>query len=201
MAGRRVTLKDLLDAGLLRPNEKLTYEPSKGDVHVATLDPDGSILYRETAFRRPSAWARHVAGKERNVWLEIYARGRPLNDLRSRVLGEVTSSTSAAPVTSPAAPEEEAGMQQRLLELMLLLTPVQFEEIIAEFLKAKGFSNMHLTSRTRNGGIDGHCELPFIKLTVAFQAKRYGRKTLPSGRPPFGTLRERSSVSMIEEFS
>ena len=40
-------------------------------------------------------------------------------------------------------------------------------------MKAKGFEKVKITNRSHDGGIDGQCELSFIDVKVAFQAKRY----------------------------
>ncbi len=53
------------------------------------------------------------------------------------------------------------------------LTPGDFERLVSEYLKAKGFSKAVVTGRSNDGGIDGECEIPFINVKVAFQAKRY----------------------------
>ena len=46
--------------------------------------------------------------------------------------------------------------------------------LVGEYMKAKGFAAVEVTGTSHDGGIDGHCELPFINVRVAFQAKRYG---------------------------
>ncbi len=53
------------------------------------------------------------------------------------------------------------------------LTPSDFEALVGEFFRAKGLENVTVTGRTNDGGIDGQCEIPFISVKVAFQAKRY----------------------------
>lgn len=94
--------------------------------------------------------------------------------------------TTTAPVAPPPAPtpvrQEEPKINERLLEHILRLNPSEFEKLVGEFLKAKGFSNVRVTGRTGDGGIDGECELPFVKLKAAFQAKRYDQNT-PVGSP------------------
>jgi len=71
----------------------------------------------------------------------------------------------AAAVTHPVA--------EQLRERLSRLSPAQFERVVGEFLNAKGFSNVRITGRTGDDGIDGEGEVPFVRVKVAFQAKRY----------------------------
>lgn len=59
-----------------------------------------------------------------------------------------------------------------LLDRVLQLSPSEFERLVGEFLKAKGFDEVVVTGRPNDGGIDGHCSISFIKIKVAYQAKR-----------------------------
>ena len=67
----------------------------------------------------------------------------------------------------------EDDIARSLLERLRQLSPDQFEVLVGEFLKAKGFSDVQITGKSYDGGIDGHCGIPFINVKVAFQAKRY----------------------------
>ena len=58
-------------------------------------------------------------------------------------------------------------------ERVLKLKPDEFEVLVGEYLKTEGFSNIVVTGRSHDGGIDGYCEQSFIDVKVAFQAKRY----------------------------
>lgn len=60
-----------------------------------------------------------------------------------------------------------------LRERVLKLDPGEFERLVGEYLKSKGFSNVVVSGRPGDGGIDGECDIPFINVKVAFQAKRY----------------------------
>lgn len=67
---------------------------------------------------------------------------------------------------------------EKLRERLLKLSPDKFERLVGEYLKAKGFANVVVTQRSHDGGIDGHCDVPFIGVKVAFQAKRYATNTI-----------------------
>ena len=76
---------------------------------------------------------------------------------------------------SAVRPEEdtEDDVVGYLRERVLRLEPSEFERLVGEYLKSKGFSSVVVTGRSHDGGIDGECELPLIDVKVAFQAKRY----------------------------
>ena len=73
----------------------------------------------------------------------------------------------------PLGAGDEAALVKHILERLKRLSPDQFEVIVGEYLKAKGFSDVQVTGKSYDGGIDGHCGIPFINVKVAFQAKRY----------------------------
>ena len=99
MPGRRTSLKDLIDAGLLTPGEELICQPRRGEQYAGSLQLDGSILSDGSEFRTLSDWATNSAGGERNGWRCVYAKGRPLEELRSQL-----ESGSPPPVAQRAEP-------------------------------------------------------------------------------------------------
>ncbi|MFH1141825.1 MAG: restriction endonuclease [Chloroflexota bacterium] len=199
---KRATLRDLLNAGLLRAGEALECEPRQGEVYKATLGEDESISYEGISFDSPSIWASYVAQNERNGWRDVRARGRRLAEFRaqlgnavtirqrpraSRRVGEPapgaatpptmdkpTAQKPEAPLKLPPPPvTQQADIKDGLLKRLQSLTAAQFEHFVARFLEAKGLANARVTGRTGDGGVDGECEQPFVKLKVAFQAKRW----------------------------
>ena len=194
MARTRKTLKDMIDAGDLTLGEELRCEPRKGETYVGTLQNDGSILYNGDHFPSPSAWAKEVAGNSRNGWRDVTARGHPLDYFRSQQpsLSSGRPSRGDTGITaeafarmqdrsnftlreSPLPPEEQQDLHQELLSRILELPSDKFEKLVGKFLEAKGFSRVQITGGSGDGGIDGHCEIQFMRLKVAFQAKRYGQ--------------------------
>jgi restriction system protein len=79
--------------------------------------------------------------------------------------------------TTPAGPgqtgEPQRTIRDQLRTRLQSLNPAQFEYLVGEILKATGFSEVRVTGRSGDGGIDGECNLPFLRLKCAFQAKRY----------------------------
>lgn len=72
---------------------------------------------------------------------------------------------------TPSAPA--STIEDEVLARIQSLAPMQFEALIAEFLKAKGLSDVRVTGRSGDGGIDGDGNSAFLKLPCCFQAKRY----------------------------
>lgn len=199
---KRITLLDLIEAGLLEDGEELECRFTKsGEVYVGTLNADGWISYDSERFETPSGWGKHLAGKSRessssNGWTDVSARGKKLSEYRSEyksLLGQTDSTkthmqsskpnneaeaSAFVPEGSKNAPDtfavnREDNTASALLERITELSPSGFEKLVGEFLKAKGFSNVEVTGRPHDRGIDGRCELSFVGLKVAFQAKRY----------------------------
>ena len=71
------------------------------------------------------------------------------------------------------ANKPKIDVRHKLKDRLLRLTPSQFEQLLGQYFEAKGFSNVEVTGRTNDGGVDGKFEIPFLKLHGAFQAKRY----------------------------
>lgn len=69
--------------------------------------------------------------------------------------------------------QSEEDIIRTLQERVLSLEPDEFERLVGEYLKSRGFSNVIVSGRSGDGGIDGECGIPFINVKVAFQAKRY----------------------------
>lgn len=67
-----------------------------------------------------------------------------------------------------------------LLEELKSLSPEQFEIFSMNFLKSFGFTNVQVTKRGKDGGIDGHGSLNIgiSKIDAAFQCKRWKNSTV-----------------------
>ena len=71
-------------------------------------------------------------------------------------------------------PKGTAGIENQLLDRLQTLDPTKFEHLVGAFLKAKGLEDVQITGKSGDQGIDGTCIVPFLNLSCAFQAKRYG---------------------------
>jgi restriction system protein len=79
---------------------------------------------------------------------------------------------------SPAAEEIEAELswKQQVLDAILAMSPEAFERLSQRLLRESGFTQVEVTSRSRDGGIDGKGVLRLgglINFQVVFQSKRY----------------------------
>ena len=63
----RITLKDLLDAGLLKAGDELTIR-LRGQEVTATLLADGKIKYQEQTYSGPLACATAIRGQTCDSW-------------------------------------------------------------------------------------------------------------------------------------
>ena len=71
--------------------------------------------------------------------------------------------------------EEDDDWRARLLDYLHKMDPIAFERLCQRLLRLSGFTEVEVTARTSDGGIDGHgiLKLGLISFTVVFQAKRY----------------------------
>lgn len=65
------------------------------------------------------------------------------------------------------------GLESRLIDRVLELSPQGFERLVADFLTKLGFVNVKMTGGPHDRGIDGQYEIVLVGLKLAFQAKRY----------------------------
>ena len=101
-----------------------------------------------------------------------------LNGLKLQIANQqsaIASLNAKIENLSIASPDDdtEDDIIRNLRDRVMKLEPDEFERLIGEYLKYKGFSNVVVSGRSGDGGIDGECGIPFINIRVAFQAKRY----------------------------
>ena len=90
-------------------------------------------------------------------------------------------------------PDELKPWKDKLAEVIRTMDPFAFERLSQRLLRECGFTNVEVTNKTRDGGIDGTGKLRIngvFSFTVAFQCKRY------SGVVPASDVRDfRGSLS------
>ena len=110
-----------------------------------------------------------------------------LKDVRKSSKSEDALDSRSAQTPTPDLPSEDSeaedGFGEKLLDRIMRLDSDQFERLVGKFLSAKGFSDVEVTRQSRDGGIDGCCRIPFVKLTVAFQAKKWKNDVSVSASP------------------
>jgi CBS domain-containing protein len=117
IGGRRVTVSDLLDAGLIRPGAKLRFKRKRiGKTYYATVTDKGRIRLEPDGeeFRSPSRAAMVAAGMRAvdgwRAWL-VVDRDRLLDAVRQELLDREMSRVKAA-----APRQTEDTMRQRVHE-------------------------------------------------------------------------------------
>ncbi|MEU8236024.1 hypothetical protein AB0C12_41090 [Actinoplanes sp. NPDC048967] len=115
--GRRVTLADLIAAGLLKPGERVRFSrPRVGQTHVAEVLESGRLRLADGDEYRSPSRAAMVAANMRAVdgwhaWL-LESTGASLDALRQDLLDQAVADT----VEETAAPDEEVGSPAQVHE-------------------------------------------------------------------------------------
>lgn len=137
-------------------------------------------------------WALTTEGKARDAVDGRAIRTDVRKEYRTRrqeqvllhsALGETTEGASAAMVEV----EAELGWKQQVLDALLAMSPDAFERLSQRLLRECGFTQVEVTGRSGDGGIDGKGVLRLgglINFQVVFQCKRY------SGTVSSGTIRD-----------
>lgn len=153
-------------------------------------------------------WARFyltreglLDGSERGIWrltergrkaklssaeaLEVFKRLHSAIKVE-REAGEADSSESeTTPALSESAeqlpPIEEASHRAQLVLILRTMSPKGFEHFAAFLLRKSGFTEVNVTGKSNDGGIDGIGYLrinPMMTTSVLFQCKRYTDKAV-----------------------
>lgn len=148
-----------------------------------------------TRFQYRLAWARTylrrfgvVENSARGVWaLTASGRDTPRVD-EKEVVKKIKEQLAAEKEQVPEEEEGEgpatpASWRDQLTEILLKLGPDQFERLIQRVLRESGFSQVEVTGRSGDGGVDGKGILRLgglLGFHVIFQAKRYAGSVSPS---------------------
>lgn len=91
--------------------------------------------------------------------------------------GELILNNSAPEDDGVEFPEEVKPWRQKLLEILQSMDPYGFERLAQRVLRECGFSQVEVTKKSGDGGIDGVGKLRIgggiLSFNVAFQCKRY----------------------------
>lgn len=91
----------------------------------------------------------------------------PLQDVPEETVQETSAAEDIA---------EELSWKQQVLDVLLALSPEAFERLSQRLLRESGFTQVEVTGRSGDGGIDGKGVLRLgglINFQVVFQSKRY----------------------------
>lgn len=96
---------------------------------------------------------------------------------------------------------EDFEWQDKLIETLKAIDPIQFERLCQRLLRELGFVNVEVTQRTNDGGIDGKGIIKIggvLSFHVVFQAKRYkGSVSSPTIRDFRGAMSGRADKGLI----
>lgn len=73
-------------------------------------------------------------------------------------------------------PAEAKTWRQRVFDIIMKMDPYAFERLTQRVLRESGFTDVEVTKRSGDGGIDGYGKLKIngvISFNIAFQCKRY----------------------------
>lgn len=88
-------------------------------------------------------------------------------------------------------PIDDLDWEERLLRVLLRMDPTAFERLSQRLFRESGFSNVMVTQRSRDGGIDGvgSFKISLLSFRVYFQCKRYqGQISSPTVRAFRGAM-------------
>ena len=140
-------------------------------------------------------YAGYLESEARGVWAltpggqqELQVDQRDILRRANQVLAERKLNRQAQRETSDDQPtdgnvDEDSTWREGLLQLLQSMEPSQFERLCQRVLRSSGFSEVKVTGKSGDGGIDGHGILllqGIISVPVAFQSKRYRGSVGPS---------------------
>jgi restriction system protein len=138
--------------------------------------------------RNQVAWARQycassglIDSSKRGIWaLNEQGFKHPLEeDDISEIVKSVRSKKHPTVNKSSGSYEEVTDTEPHeteLLQILKSLSPSGFERICQRLLRESGFTQVVVTGKSNDGGIDGHGVLklnPLVSFNVIFQCKRY----------------------------
>ncbi|MBM4134510.1 MAG: restriction endonuclease [Nitrospira sp.] len=150
--------------------------------------PHGATGRTELEYR--AAWARTYLRKagflensERGIWA-LTPQGSQAASVDGRQIAreiskQFQSDREAEETTGEAGVQEAVAAvtwQDRLLAVLQAMDPIAFERLCQRILRESGFTEVDVTKRSGDGGIDGHGTIRLgglISFNVLFQSKRY----------------------------
>ncbi len=186
------TFKALKDLGGSGKNDEINNKVAV----LMQLDDDvldkphlGSSSISEVDYR--CAWARTllknygaIENSARSVWSITPAftstdsvNGEYIDkNCRNKGLGKKNASKIIVNEIIEDVPEEELPWRKKLSEILQNMDPYAFERLTQRLLRECGFSDVIVTAKSGDGGIDGYGKLKIngiLSFNIAFQCKRY----------------------------
>ena len=188
------------------------------NLSTAILDEMHSFTMTEVEYRL--AWAKTylknfgaIENSRHRVW-SLTAKGAKMLKDNTIDVKEICNFGAKKQSTSVTSPEdvlienETMNWRERITDILLHLDPYAFERLAQRLLRECGFSDVLVTKRSGDGGIDGTGKLRIqgiFSFNVAFQCKRYkgqvGASAIRDFRGSLGTNIEKGVLITTGAFT
>lgn len=168
------------------------------EVNLPSAELERTLKHGENAIKNEIQWARwilvvlgRIDRSERGIWRLTSGATEPVDLEEAKLAVREYQRASRAKKGSQAEqleveelpPDKAPGSDsQSLIEVLRQLSPAGFERLCQRLLREAGFSEVHVTGKSGDGGIDGHGVLQLNELVsfrVVFQCKRYATTVGP----------------------
>lgn len=187
-----LALKQLGGSGRNDEINKKVYDILKVPNNILEILHTGRNSFSEIDYRL--AWARTllknygaIRNSARSVWVlspEFIGVekvcGTEIEKFRNlstaRHPGKTLTSADTASDETLELPNEVKSWRQRVYDILINMDPFSFERLTQRVLRECGFTDVVVTKRSGDGGIDGYGKLKIngvISFNIAFQCKRY----------------------------
>lgn len=185
-------LKELGGSGRNDEINKKVYQILKLSDNILEILHTGRTTFSEVDYRL--AWARTllknygaIINSARSVWVvapefsninEVSGEEVEKSKYKSKTPSDIF--TKSQEMDKGNMPSEDIieikTWRQQLYEILMNMNPYAFERLTQRLLRESGFTDVEVTKRSGDGGIDGYGKLKIngiIGFNIAFQCKRY----------------------------
>lgn len=146
------------------------------EMHSFTMtEVEYKLMWARTYLKNYGA----VENSKQGVWV-LTAKGASLakqNDLDIKEIVRFTNNKNGSSKNSDSDSFiEQKSWREQITDILLNMSPYAFEKLAQRLLRECGFSDVEVTKKTGDGGIDGTGKLRIngiFSFNVAFQCKRY----------------------------
>lgn len=148
------------------------------EMHSFTMtEVEYKLMWARTYLKNYGA----VENSKQGVWV-LTAKGAALAKLADLDVKEIvrfTNNKNGATKNNGSesdTPTEPKGWREQITDILLGMSPYAFEKLAQRLLRECGFSDVEVTKKSGDGGIDGIGKLRIngiFSFNVAFQCKRY----------------------------
>ena len=148
------------------------------EMHNFTMtEVEYTLMWARTYLKNYGA----VENSKQGVWV-LTAKGAALAKLADLDVKEIvrfTNNKNGATKNNGSesdTPTEPKGWREHITDILLSMSPYAFEKLAQRLLRECGFSDVEVTKKSGDGGIDGTGKLRIngiFSFNVAFQCKRY----------------------------